>query len=426
MKASAYKAKVQENENEQKVNEHLPNIPMYDQLTQMLWDALQGDTVWSIMQSLGVDKCDKTADKAYREGNNLKVTEKVTPHLYKLFNGVKERLHFEHDVDFYVVSHPIANAYADIMPPTDPDSPYTVVVFSALIDMMNDAELCSVVGHELGHLSDKNLALGQVFSFVFPDGNIPIPLQYKFIFWRQLSELYADRYSYLATGDIEACISSEFKIKSGLKLDKMDVDMDAFLEYNREVLQHYITGAGRSIDCPSHPVSPIRIEALNLFANAKTEKELEEGMNQIVGIVARMNTNNNLNRSFLEYIASAGLLLAEADGEISDDEIELILNRMSSFHMLPKDLLIEISKQDHLEVFNRSVNDILQEQPDSRNDLFLYMVDLMVADRSFKKAELDLLVRVAQEVFQLDEQTFLNLLAVGIQRGFLPSTESIS
>ena len=423
MKASDYRARLQQ---ETKQNNHLPEIPMYNQLTQQLWDALQGDTVWAIMQSLGIDKTDDRFNKADREGNNLKVTEKVTPHLYKLFYGVKERLHFEHDVDFYVESSPVANAFAEVITPSDPDSPYSVVVYSAMIDMMTDTELCTVVGHELGHLSDPNMQLGKVFSFVFPNGEVPVPLQYKYLFWRQLAELYADRYGYLATGDINACISAEFKLKSGLKLDKMDVDMNAFLEYNREVLQHYITGAGRSIDNRTHPVSPIRVEALNLFANAKTEKELNEGMDQLVSIIARMNINNSLGKSYLEFVASAGLLLAEADGEITDSEIDLILNRMSSFHMFPKDVLLAVSKENHREVFNQSVMQILNEQPDCRNDLFMYMVDLMIADRTFHKAEIDLLAEVAQHVFQLDQETFLKLLAIGIQRGFLPSVESIS
>ena len=423
MKASDYRSRIQK---DVKQNDHLPEIPMYNQLTKQLWDALQGDTVWAIMQRLGIDKKDDSQYKAYREGNNLKVTQKVTPHLYKLFYGVKERLHFEHDVDFFVVSSSEVNAFANIIPPSDPNSPYTVVVYSALIDMMTEAELCSVIGHELGHLLDENLALSQIFSFVFPNGEIPIPLQYKYIFWSQLSELYADRYGYLATGDINACISAEFKLKSGLKLDKMDVDMNSFIEYNREVLQHYITGAGRSIDNMTHPVSPIRVEALNLFANAKTEKELNGGMDQLVSIIARMNINNNLGKSYLNFVASAGLLLAEADDEITNEEVDLILNRMSSFHMFPKDVLLAISKEDHREVFNKSVQEILSEQPDCRNDLFMYMVDLMVADRTFHKAEIDLLAEVAQKVFQLDQETFLRLLAIGIQRGFLPSTESIS
>ncbi len=423
MKASEYRSRLQK---ETKQNDHLPEIPMYNQLTQQLWEALQGDTVWAIMQNLGVDKTDDRFNKANREGNNLKVTEKVTPHLYKLFYGVKERLHFEHDVDFFVVSSPVANAFAEVITPTDPNSPYSVIVYSAMIDMMTDAELCTVVGHELGHLLDNNMILGKVFSFVFPNGQVPVPLQYKYMFWRQLAELYADRYGYLATCDINACISAEFKLKSGLKLDKMDVDMNSFLEYNREVLQHYITGAGRSLDNVTHPVSPIRVEALALFANAKTEKELNDGMNRLVSAMARMNINNNLGKSYLEFVASAGLMLAEADGEITNDEIDLILNKMSSFHMFPKDVLLAISKEDRNDVFYRSVQAILEAQPNSRNELFLYMVDLMVADRNFHKAEVDLLAEVAQKVFQLDQETFLRLLAYGIQRGFLPSVESIS
>lgn len=430
MKASEYKARLLENNPKAKANYHLPAIPMYEQLTQMLWKALQGDKVWAIMQALGLDKYDESQYKAELEGECLKVTEKVTPRLYKLFNEVKQRVGMEHGVDFFIVSSHEVNAFARTIIPTDPNAPFTVVIHSATIETMTETELCYVVGHELGHLMDESLILSKVFSFVFPTENIPIPLQYKYLFWHQLSELFADRYGYLAVKDINACISAQFKLKSGLQLEKMEVDMNSFLEYNHEVLQHYITGQALDLFYGpygrTHPVSPIRIEALNLFANAKTEKELNDGMNELVSIIGRLNTDNELGRSYLEFIASAGLLLAEADGEITQDETEVILKYMSNYHMFPKDLLIEISKQDRFEVFNRSVNAILQKNPNCREGLFLYMADIMVSDRDFNKAELDLLAQVAQKVFQFDQETFLNLLKHCIQERFLPTTESIS
>ena len=122
----------------------------------------------------------------------------------------------------------------------------------------------------------------------------------------------------------------------------------------------------------------------------------------------------------------AGLILAQADGETTHEEIELILSRMSEFHMFPKDVLIEVSKEDPYDVFNRSVQEILREQPSNKEQLFMYLVDLMMADRSFHHAELDLLTEIAQKTFQFDNETFLKLIAFGVQRGFLPSMESIS
>ena len=75
MKAAKYKEKRQENENNNKANSHIPEIPMYQQLTKMLWDALQGDKIWPIMQALGLDKIDDSRYKAELEGESLKARQ---------------------------------------------------------------------------------------------------------------------------------------------------------------------------------------------------------------------------------------------------------------------------------------------------------------------------------------------------------------
>ena len=430
MKASEYKSLLKKNENDSKANSHLPEIPMYQQLTKMLWDALQVDKILPIMEALGLDKMDDSRYKAEMEGESLKVTEKVTPYLYKLFNGIKERVGMKRDVDFFVVSNNEVNAYARVNKPVDPNSPLTVVIHSATIESLTEAELSYVVGHELGHLMDENLYLNNVFLFVFPTGEIPVPLQYKYYFWRQLSELFADRYGYLAVQDINPCISAQFKLKSGLSLDKMAVDMNSFMEYNHEVMKHYTSGQALNLFYGPygrmHPVSPIRIEALNLFANAKTVKELDDGMNQLVEAIGRLNIDNNLGKSYMDFVASAGLIIAEADGEITQDEVNVILNYMSEVHMFPKDILNEVYKQDHFEVFNRSVNEILEKEPEARERLFMYMADVVVSDLHFHEAEINLLKEVAKKVFQFDEKVFLGIMQTCIQYKFRPSIESIS
>ena len=433
MKVSDYKAILQKNANP--LNRHIPEIPRYEQVTKQLWDALQGDTVWSIMQSLGIDKMDDQSFRAQMEGQSFKVSPQVTPHLFNLFNGVKEKLHFEHPVDFFVTSDASLNACAYTYQPLDPESPYIVKVNSAMIETMTDAELCSVVGHELGHLLDDNLVLSKIINFLFPERDaygfpiMPVPLRYKYFFWMQLSELLADRYGFLATNDINACISSEFKLKSGLKLDKMDVDISAFIEENRESLQHFISGQGLSLNNATHPVSPIRIEALNLFATARTEKELNEGMDVLVDAIARMNSNE-VGQNLLWFIGSAGLIMAHADGEMTNDEMENILNHMSEYYMFPLDILQQITSENCSDIFNKSLKRLSELIPNIRNDLFLYLVNIMVTDYKFKKEELELLFDMGKKAFGFDEETIVRLLAdgirIGVSRGFLPSTSSIS
>ena len=68
--------------------------------------------------------------------------------------------------------------------------------------------------------------------------------------------------------------------------------------------------------------------------------------------------------------------------------------------------------------------------PNSRNELFLYLVNIMVTDYKFKQEELDLLVDMGKKAFGYEDNEIMALLAdgirIGVSRGFLPSTSSIS
>jgi hypothetical protein len=84
--------------------------------------------------------------------------------------------------------------------------------------------------------------------------------------WSRLSELTADRFGFLATGEaLPVAVSSFFKMASGLGPEHLNFDLAAFLAQleqlqkleRREVLAHF-----------SHPVTPVRARALQLFAAA--------------------------------------------------------------------------------------------------------------------------------------------------------------
>ena len=428
MNVAEYKARMQQ----KKQNLLLPEIPRYRQLTEQLFNALQGDVVYDLMKRIGADKMDDRQLRIRMEGENLKVSKKVTPHLYELLNGVMQTLNFEHPVDFFIVSSASLNAGAYCYTPLDPDSPYIVQINSALIDVMTEKELCSVVGHELGHLADENMFLKDIINFVFPPDpqtgmpNLPLPLRFKFFLWKQMSELFADRYGYLAVKDLDACISSEFKIKSGLKLDKMEVNIPAFIEENRKILNHYINGKGLSLnDGYTHPVSPIRIEALNLFANARTEKELTDGMNVLIDAITRLNTEE-IEDHMLYFMASAGLIMANADGQVTQDEIDSILLSMSNYYMFPMTILEQVNQADCYKIFNESVKNILGINPNMKGELFSYIVNLMLADHKFDQKEIDLMFQIGRQTFGFDENDILCFLTEGIRQAFVPSITSIS
>ena len=184
-----------------------------------------------------------------------------------------------------------------------------------------------------------------------------------------------------------------------------------------------------SINYITHPVSPLRIEALNLFATAKTEKELNDGMDVIVEAIARMN-NNEIGQNLLWFVGSAGLIMAHADGEMTQDEQENILNHMSEFYMFPLDILKQITPENCSDIFNKSLQKLAELIPESRADLFSYLITIMVTDYKFKQAEIELLFNIGKNAFGFSDEDIVRLMAdgirIGVSRGFLPSTTSVS
>ena len=154
----------------------------------------------------------------------------------------------------------------------DENEPNIVNINSGLFDLMTRDELKFVIGHELGHLINKDTALARLIQFVFPPQTAaPVTRQYKIRLHEQLAELVADRYGYIATEDLGVCVTAFSKMASGLDLVKMNVSIEALLADNNRRLEYFLKDKGLSR--ASHPVNPIRVQALNLFAKSKSKED---------------------------------------------------------------------------------------------------------------------------------------------------------
>ena len=308
-----------------------PTIKLEKQIGEQIYDALQGQIVEEVLKKTKI-----TTNDAYwrssMEGHSLKVQEHLLPDFHKLCQEVKEKLNFHEDVDFYITGDSSVNAFS--VSAEDENQPHIVNVNSALFDLMSDDELRFVIGHELGHLINKDSKLTRLIHFVFPRGAaVHISLQYKIRLHEQLAELVADRYGYMASGKMEACVTAFFKLASGLDLAKMNVSIDALIADNNERLDYFLKDKGISRN--SHPVNPIRVKALHLFATCKTQKELNQGMEELIGILLKIG-NSEMDEYTAQFIASAGLIVANTDGKISDQEIDEIIDSLAGLKMFPR------------------------------------------------------------------------------------------
>lgn len=397
-----------------------PILPLERELGKQIYQALQGPVVETILKSAK----DGSGDGYWRsrmEGHCMKVDKEILPDFYALCQDVKKRLNFKDTVDFYVTGDSTLNAFS--VAAEDEDHPHIVNINSAMFDLMSEEELRFVIGHELGHIMNKDSALKRLIYFVFPPDNTnpPITLQYKIRLHDQLAELVADRYGFLANGNLNACVTAFYKLSSGLDLAKMSVSIDALLADNRKRLDYFMKGKGLSRY--DHPVNPIRVQAINLFATAKSEKELEDGMDELINILLRVG-NGTLDEDLSVFIASAGLIVANIDEQVTEKEIEHIIQNLANLQIFPKRFLDAVSKSDVSKLFDQSVKNILSQDPGMRDGLLAYMMGLVMSDKEISENEIGLIYGFGDSI-GFSEKEISKKFAEMIQRNYVPSLESI-
>jgi len=394
---------------------YCPDIELEKKLGNQIYQALQGPVVEQVMMLSKVGGSENYL-RSSMEGGSLKVEKRLLEKYYVMFNSIKEKLGFDDPVDFYISGSSEVNAWSSYS--DEEGSPHIVNINSALLQLMTDDELAFVVGHELGHLINQNTKLSSLIRFVFPNKeSVPIALSYKIRLWEQLAELEADRYGFLAVEDLGVCVSAFYKLASGLDITKMNVKIDVLLEENLRHLEYFKTERGSSRE--THPVNPIRVEALNLYATTMSDSVLDKKMDDLLSILLRVGTSE-LDYNISLFIASSGLYMAHLDDDVSDNEIELILKRLSSFQMFANDFLKWVSEGDVPKIFVDSVNKILEIDPGLRDNLFSYLVEMVMADKKFSEKEVEFLYEQGRDMFGYSDMEIARQIAESIQESFVP------
>ncbi|MBQ2164730.1 MAG: M48 family metalloprotease [Muribaculaceae bacterium] len=396
-----------------------PTIKLEKQIGEQIYNALQGSVVEEVLRKMKISSSDAYW-RSSMEGHSLKVQQELLPDFYALCQDVKKKLGFDDPVDFYITGDSEVNAFS--VAAEEEGKPHIVNVNSELFTLMSEAELRFVLGHELGHLINKDTALARLINFVFPpEAAVPVTLQYKIRLHEQLAELVADRYGYMATEDLGVCVTAFFKMASGLDLEKMNVSIDALIADNTKRLEYFLKGKG--ISRSSHPVNPIRVQALNLFATVKTQKELQEGMDELITILLKVG-DDEMDEYMARFIASAGLIVVNCDGEVHEEEVNQVIETLAALKIFPRQYLEEIAKGDIPAIFNDSVENILKINPGVRVALLEYMISIVMSDKKIAPEEIKLLYNFGESI-ALSEMEVATAIAEAIQRRYMPSLESI-
>lgn len=408
------------------MNYDLIRLPLEKQLGTELYNTLEGDILNDIMAE---GKVEGMAFDYHRllQGHSFKASAQLAPGLYGIFQEVVETLEFTEPLEFYINNSPELNAFA--VASLTPDKPHIINVNSGLIEKLTDRELRFVVGHEVGHLISRNASIATLINFVYPNpGRMPVLLQHKISLWEKMSELTADRFGYIACNDLQATISGFFKIASGLFTERVKLDYQAYLEENERILEIFRqNGAGNNL---SHPINPIRIKAVQLYAasdlhknvydEAVEDKTLEAGIAELTRALLVLGTSP-LDHYRKQFVATAGLILANVDSEINDDEYETILNTLSNFTIFPLEYLDSIVKSGKVsELFTEAISKILEINPSDRFAMLNMLISLAHSDRRISRNEIAFMFEAGTQLMGMSRKEIAQLIAENIQQGFNP------
>ena len=395
------------------------------ELESNLFQTLEGKLVEKIIAEANYEP-EENIWKNILEGHSFKVTEKMSPKLYHIFHDVKNKLNYKKNIDFYITNSAELNAFA--LTRSDDKDTDIININSALISMFDDDELRFVVGHEIGHLITRYARVVRLINFIFPDPEkVPLILAHRIELWQKVSELTADRFGFIASPNVEKCVSGFFKMASGLSTDRIDFDYKAYLIDNEKILEYFTQNRNMF----THPVNPLRIKAIKLFSESslyedfKNEKEfntdqvLNAEMDKLIDMLQTISTTP-MDAFRKQFLASAGLIMANIDKNINDDEYESILESLSNYTVFPHEYLSEICNTSTEEVFKSSITNIIQQNPAERFQLLQYMANIAMSDNSIFNKEINFLFEVGESLLGLTRREIAQILAATLQQGFIP------
>ncbi len=269
--------------------------------------------------------------------SSLRLTPKLAPEICKIGDRCKEILGMNANIEFYVYQDSSFNACC--YPPDD--KRLYIMLSSALLEQFNPTEIAFVIGHEIGHVLYDHMRYPARPIMDYGQGTLSPLHAMKLFAWGRSAELSADRIGLLCCQSFEAAGSSFFKLSSGVTSDSLNFHIDEYIDQYRHLSAEMAEAEVDPSDWYStHPFSPMRIKALEVFANSETyntligkpgefkytEEEMEQEIAQFMSLMDPdyLTEESETGNKIQGYIFKAGIIIAAADGQIDPEEIQTL------------------------------------------------------------------------------------------------------
>lgn len=204
-------------------------------------------------------------------GSSVKVSGRQFPRLYDLVAECASELHIP--VPTVYVTHNFAQIRLSTLG-TETDS--FIVIQSATVDRMDDAELKFALGRECGRIQNSHVAYHTALQFL-TDMTAPVvkwavtPARMALMGWSRRAEITVDRAGLICCRDLDVATRTVVKLAVGSQSLVDEIDVDAYLAQVDDIRR----GVGRVSEYfQKHPYLPKRLQALQAFGQSEYYRRL--------------------------------------------------------------------------------------------------------------------------------------------------------
>ena len=272
--------------------------------------------------------------------HGIRLTERLSPRIFRLYAEACAALQFDAESEVFCLPDTEANAFA-VIDFREERTHALIGITSGALELLDDAELKFVIGHELGHFLFGHNRINAVMSMDEdnPAATVLPPFgESLFLRWRKKAEISADRAGLLACLDFHASCRALLKVTFGLSEKNLNLEIDSLVGQIDE-----ISGSREMVadTFSSHPLLPVRLKALELFAHSERahrngcpgypplhdDDALEAGINRLIDL-SRRHPTKPLDEAVMHVLALGGVRVLGADADVSDDEVKLLVQQL--------------------------------------------------------------------------------------------------
>lgn len=339
----------------------------------------------------------------YVMSSQLRLTPVIAPRLCALLDEVTDRLGFDENVELYVQSDSSINAGA--LHALGEGTPHVITITSGMVERMTDDEVRFILGHECGHLAYRHYRANLAFHALGAnreDSKMPRLLGVRLSSWNRLAELSADRAGLAAVGgNLDVAVSTFFKLQSGLGPEHLKFDIRGFIDQLESLANMRRKDIVRAF---SHPMTPVRVRALQLFtegggtnASADQIRAIDAEVSELTALL-EYEVSDADEVHVRDFLVSAGLLAAHADGSpIDEDQRTLLTNLILPLSGDPEAHFTRIDGAEEAEAMMLEAGTWLSEHSgEERFAIFAHLAHVVALDGHLHPGEQQFMMRAAK------------------------------